>query len=84
VKVINQDGEQLFWTAVYARYHHRYDERCDDREEALAMLHWGQEYGELAPLKVVSPSGETLEGEALQKALEEYERSVSQVEIEGR
>lgn len=71
-KVIDQDGKELAWVAIFMRYHHEYQEECEDLEDALGMLCWGQERGDLRAVRVVSPSGEVLEGADLDRAITAY------------
>lgn len=82
-KVIDQDGNQLEWIAVYARHHVEYREECEDLNDALDLLTFGEEAGQLASISVISPTGEVLEGMELSAACrlrEEEERKQRTIE----
>lgn len=59
--IIDENGIQLHWTAVYDRYHSRHIEECDSLAEARAFLRNGEEYGELSSVHILSPDGEVIE-----------------------
>lgn len=58
--VIDQDGQSLTWTAVYWRYHSRYEEERDSLQEAVAFLERGEEDGSLSSEAVLGPDGKVL------------------------
>lgn len=74
-KVIDQDGNALVWLAVYMRYGAQYQDECEDLQDAVGALYWGQEAEVLSALRIVSPSGVVIEGPELEQALDEYERA---------
>lgn len=55
----------MTWTAVYARHLVYYRKECDSRDEALDFLNNGEDENTLSGLRIVSPTGDVLEGEAL-------------------
>lgn len=71
-KIINQDGETLRWTAVYNRYMSPYEVSCESLRDAIGLLFWGQDNGDLSPTRIVEPNGNVIEGEELSKLLEDY------------
>lgn len=58
--VINQDGEALTWTAVYWRYHSRYEQECDSLDEAVRFLEYGEDDGSLSSEAIFGPNGKLL------------------------
>lgn len=81
-KTIDQDGNDLTWRAVYMRYYSQYEVACEDLDEAVSLLWWGQEDGQLSPLQIIEPTGHVLEGRDLDKALDDYEDAYNQRSIE--
>lgn len=79
-KVIDTDGNELVWTALYLRYHHAYTEECEDLEEALGFLAYGREQNHLAPTGIRLPDGRVLEGAELDEALKRYEQCSAEIE----
>lgn len=79
-KVIDTDGNELVWTALYLRYHHAYTEECEDLEEALDFLAYGREQNHLAPTGIRLPDGRLLEGAELDEALKRHEQAVAEIE----
>lgn len=69
-KVIDQDGNQLAWTAVYARHRVQREQKCESMADALSYLHYGADAGELMALSIIEPDGRVVEGEELADALE--------------
>jgi len=72
MKIINQDGETQIWVAVYMRHYCEYRAECDSLDHALGLLYWGLDDGQLSPSSIVEPSGNVIEGEELDEALENY------------
>ena len=58
--VIDEQGNQQTWTAVYWRYHSRYEYEADSPEEALSFLKNGEDYGELSSECILGPDREVL------------------------
>lgn len=71
-KIIDQDGKRLSWIAHYNRYMHPYEVSCESFDQAIGILFWGRDNGELSPQKIVCPNGDIINGEALIKALGDY------------
>lgn len=55
--VIDQDGAPQVWTAVYYRYHSRYEDEFPSFEEAWAFMVHGEDYGEMSGAAVRTPDG---------------------------
>lgn len=58
--VIDPEGRSLTWTAVYWRYHSRYEHECDSLEGAVSFLEHGEDDGELSSESIIGPNGEVL------------------------
>lgn len=74
MKVIDQDGKEQVWTAVFMRFYREQREECEDLDDALGLLFWGQERNDLNPVSVIHPGGHVLEGAELSAAVAEYGR----------
>ncbi len=61
---IDESGNPQQWTAVYWRYHSRYEEVCDSFREAYRYLENGEEYGELSSESILGPDGRELMDQA--------------------
>lgn len=72
-KVIDQDGKELVWIAIYMHYGSEGQEECSDLRDALSFLSGGVENGQLSPVRILRPSGETIERPELDDLIEEYE-----------
>lgn len=55
--VIDQDGAEQRWHAVYWRHYVRREHPCDSFAEAWAFLDSGENYGELSGEAVRTPEG---------------------------
>lgn len=58
--VIDEQGNPQTWTAVYWRYHARYEHEADSLEDALSFLSNGEDEGALSSEKVLGPNGEVV------------------------
>jgi hypothetical protein len=55
--VIDQDGNEEEWVAVYWRYHSQYTYEADSLDDALRFLHSGEDNGDLSSGEIRGPSG---------------------------
>lgn len=61
---IDEDGNELTWTAVYWRYMCKDTEECDSFEDAFRHLMWGEEYEQFSAYALLGPDGTVLMDEA--------------------
>lgn len=60
MKVIDEDGAQLRWTAVYWQHMSKFEELCDSFADAYRLLMDGEEYGNLSSVAILGPDGRVL------------------------
>jgi hypothetical protein len=58
--VIDESGNVQQWTAVYWRYHSRYQDEFDNFAEAFEFLKSGEDYGNLSSESILGPDGAVL------------------------
>lgn len=55
--IIDEQGNEQTWTAVYWRYHVRYEDPFGSLEDALRFLSYGEDEGTLFATEVRGPGG---------------------------
>jgi hypothetical protein len=74
MKIIDQNGETLVWTAVYMRYYQEGREECDSLDDAVGFLWGSQDAGLASPTCIVEPSGRVIEGDELDQMIQDLDR----------
>lgn len=70
---MSEAPERPQWTARYMRYHQPGHAECDTLDEAIGVLAWGEEEGEMAGVEIVAPDGSVaLEGDELDQAITKH------------
>lgn len=62
--VIDQDGREQEWTAVYWRHHAREKYEAESLSEAIGFLFTGEEHEDLVAEAVLGPDGDVVMDEA--------------------
>ncbi len=58
--IIDQDGNEQTWTAVYWRYHSQCEEERESLADAYRFLASGEDYGSLSADCILGPDGEVV------------------------
>lgn len=75
-KIIDQDGNELVWVAVYWRYRVQEQTELESLRDALGFLWGSMENGLAAPEAIIEPSGRVIKDIELDKMLDDFDREI--------